>query len=184
MSTGRYCHCCTGRCVVSCTTVNGSTWAAAVLNSCCLWARVAFGPLLRLPPALQTMTAVHGCWLSQSVAHVVLSLPLLLLLWLAYRPVVCTQSLTPSFPPSLTLLQAVECRSAEGAAEKLSLAFAAAKSESAVERLTDWQESELEQRSGSGGGCGGGSSKARLNVVRLSQDELGFRCVCVCVGGG
>lgn len=73
-------------------------------------------------------------------------------------------------------LQAAECRSADEAAEKLSLAFSAAVTDSARERLADWRDTELAERSGSGSGGGpAGSLKARLTVLRLQQDELGFR---------
>jgi hypothetical protein len=71
----------------------------------------------------------------------------------------------------------VECRSAEEASEKLSLAFAAAISDSASERLQDWGNTELAERASSGGTGLAGSARARLTVLRLQQDELGFRWV-------
>lgn len=72
--------------------------------------------------------------------------------------------------------QAVECRIASASADKLNLALAEAVSDTAVARLKDWQQTELAERSGTAGGSPS-SSKARLTVLRLQQDELGFRWV-------
>lgn len=68
-------------------------------------------------------------------------------------------------------MQAAECRSAEAAAERLALAFEAADTEDAVARLTDWQQSELDAAAA----VTSFATRAMLNVLRLQQDELGFR---------
>lgn len=88
------------------------------------------------------------------------------------RPAPCTAACARA--------QAAECRLRDEKAEKLAAALAAAETELARERLLEWQAAELaapEEASGAG-------SRAMLQVLRLSQDELGFRCaccVCLCV---
>ena len=68
-------------------------------------------------------------------------------------------------------LQAVECRLAEDAAEKLSLALRVVDSQSARERLEQWRAEELEvEEQGVSA-----TSNLMLPVLRLTVDELGFR---------
>jgi hypothetical protein len=74
-------------------------------------------------------------------------------------------------------LQAVESRITAEAAEKLGLAFAAVESDEARARLTEWQDTELAERTDSAGSSGASNSnRPVLMVLRLSGDELGFRC--------
>jgi len=69
------------------------------------------------------------------------------------------------------LRDAVECRLAEDAAEKLSLAFRVVDSESARERLEQWRAEELEVEDQGVSA----TSTLMLSVLRLTVDELGFR---------
>ncbi|KAF8061091.1 RAF1 [Scenedesmus sp. PABB004] len=71
------------------------------------------------------------------------------------------------------LRDAVECRFPEDAAERVQLALAAADTDGARARLEEWQASELAQRAEAA--AAPLASRAVLMVLRLSQDELGFR---------
>ncbi|WIA23448.1 hypothetical protein OEZ85_000200 [Tetradesmus obliquus] len=70
------------------------------------------------------------------------------------------------------LRDAVECRFAEEAAQKLATAFQAADTEGAAARLSEWRENELAAAEAATTSF---ASKAVLQVLRLQQDELGFR---------